>query len=320
MGKKKIRAAIYCRVGSDEQIDFLMESQQRRLEYYAKEAGLDIAGIFSDVGSGIRMDRPGWNAVLEAARQKKMQVLLVASGDRISRNYLDRHKEIQKLRELGALTYPLKNDFLVAHILGLALKPNGGTFMRTISTDELCAMKDTQGLILQSCGGDLHKWVDEINGFFTEQGILRNGSTFQNISVFEHDGRTNLLLHMDGVDLDMGKLAIWRLVSHGQFGSTWLSDYLSEKLGVNLNEKQIQQVKPSCPLIGQDGNIFNLMGIASRTLKENDLTEQATEMCNRIRSSGSYDEALCIIGEYVNITSVEVVQAQSDDFDMKQSY
>ena len=27
--------------------------------------------------------------------------------------------------------------------------------------------------------------------------------------------------------------------------------------------------KPDCPLIGADGNIFNLIGIASRTLRRN---------------------------------------------------
>lgn len=59
--------------------------------------------------------------------------------------------------------------------------------------------------------------------------------------------------------------------------------------------------KPDCKLIGEDGNIFNLMARASRTLRENGLCEEATEMRERITSSGSYDEALCIIGEYVNI-------------------
>ena len=76
------------------------------------------------------------------------------------------------------------------------------------------------------------------------------------------------LFHMDGVDLDMGKLAMWRLASHCQFGGTWLSDYLPNQLGVNMDEKPIQREKPDCSLIGQDGNIYNLMGIASRTLKE----------------------------------------------------
>ena len=66
--------------------------------------------------------------------------------------------------------------------------------------------------------------------------------------------------------------------------------------------------KPDCPLIGQDGNIFNLMGIASRTLRQNGMAEEAKEMTNRIYQSGSYDEALCIIGEYVNITSVDELE------------
>ena len=59
--------------------------------------------------------------------------------------------------------------------------------------------------------------------------------------------------------------------------------------------------KPDCKLIGEDGNIFNLMARAARTLRENNLAEEAKEMRERITSSGSYDEALCIIGEYVNI-------------------
>lgn len=66
--------------------------------------------------------------------------------------------------------------------------------------------------------------------------------------------------------------------------------------------------KPDCPLIGQDGNIFNLIGIASRTLRQNGMAEEAKEMTNRIYQSGSYDEALCIMGEYVNITSIDEIE------------
>lgn len=61
--------------------------------------------------------------------------------------------------------------------------------------------------------------------------------------------------------------------------------------------------KPKCALIGQDGNIFNLMGIASRTLKHNGMREESKEMIDRITTSAkSYSEALNIIGEYVEIT------------------
>ena len=63
--------------------------------------------------------------------------------------------------------------------------------------------------------------------------------------------------------------------------------------------------KPDCELIGKNGNIFNLAGIAGRTLRRHGQPEQAKEMTDRVFASGSYDEALCIIGEYVNITGGE---------------
>lgn len=66
-----------------------------------------------------------------------------------------------------------------------------------------------------------------------------------------------------------------------------------------------KQNKPDCPLIREDGNIFNLVGIAVRTLKRNSLSKEATEMTEKVFVSGSYEEALGIIGEYVNITSVD---------------
>ena len=74
--------------------------------------------------------------------------------------------------------------------------------------------------------------------------------------------------------------------------------------------------KPKCPLIGQDGNIFNLMGIASKTLKRNGMYDEAKEMCSRITSLGSYYEALNVIGEYVEITSTDDEQSEDEDMEM----
>lgn len=61
--------------------------------------------------------------------------------------------------------------------------------------------------------------------------------------------------------------------------------------------------KPTCKLIGENGNIFNLIGIASRTLKQSGLKELAAEMQKRITNgeAGSYDAALQIIMEYVEV-------------------
>lgn len=72
--------------------------------------------------------------------------------------------------------------------------------------------------------------------------------------------------------------------------------------------------KPNCPLIGADGNIFNLMGIASRTLKENGFKDEAKEMNDRINSEAkNYDEALCILTEYVEPVSIN---EQSKDLEL----
>ena len=59
--------------------------------------------------------------------------------------------------------------------------------------------------------------------------------------------------------------------------------------------------KPECKLIGENGNIFNLLAITRRTLLINDMYNESIEVVRRVTSSESYDEALRIIGEYVEI-------------------
>ena len=61
--------------------------------------------------------------------------------------------------------------------------------------------------------------------------------------------------------------------------------------------------KPECQLIGQDGNIFNLLFVATRTLRNNGLHDQAEELTHRIWNgeAKSYNHAIQIIMEYVEI-------------------
>ena len=65
--------------------------------------------------------------------------------------------------------------------------------IREKTTEDLRHMTDEEGLILQGCGGDLQEWVDGINELLTQEGILLNGSKFENAATFQHDGLTNLL-------------------------------------------------------------------------------------------------------------------------------
>ena len=59
--------------------------------------------------------------------------------------------------------------------------------------------------------------------------------------------------------------------------------------------------KPKMQLIGQDGNIFAIMGRASRLLKSCGQGDKAKEMRDRVMSCDSYQKALNIISEYVEI-------------------
>lgn len=178
---------------------------------------------------------------------------------------------------------------------------NDNSGIKRIQAEDLRRMDGREGLILQGCGGPPQEWVDEINKMLANDGILVNGSQFRKVSIFEHDGVTNILFDFEGTELNIGKFAIWRLQTHPLFHGTWLSDYVPNRLGGFVRDQAFE--KPDCPLIGEDGNIFNLMGIAAKTLRAHGLKEQAKEMQTRIYCDcHDYNAALNVIGEYVNIT------------------
>ena len=104
--------------------------------------------------------------------------------------------------------------------------------IQQITIEDIRKMNDKEGLILQGCGGDLREWLDGINEMFTEEGLLLNGSVFSEIYAFSYGELTNLLFPFtEDVNLNIGRLSIWRLKTHQVFGGTWLSDYVENTLG-----------------------------------------------------------------------------------------
>ncbi|AKL96239.1 hypothetical protein CACET_c27940 [Clostridium aceticum] len=57
--------------------------------------------------------------------------------------------------------------------------------------------------------------------------------------------------------------------------------------------------KPVAPLIGANGNIFNLLSIARNSLIASNKPNDALEMWDRVTNSKSYNDALRIIEDYV---------------------
>jgi len=54
-------------------------------------------------------------------------------------------------------------------------------------------------------------------------------------------------------------------------------------------------------LVGEDGNVFNLIGICSHALKENNMKDKVNEFVKEVTSSHSYDEALSVMMNWFDI-------------------
>ena len=174
----------------------------------------------------------------------------------------------------------------IAQEQGMKMGGDGAVSIRLISTEQLRRMGDQEGLVLQGCGGDPQEWVDGINEILAQEGILKKGAGFEEAYTFRHDGLTCMLFPFkENMELDMGKLAIWRLASYSTFGGTWLSDYVPNRLGGFIQEQKssLEGAKPDCPLIGEDGNIFHIMGIASETLRENEVYRAFLRLYSNLR-------------------------------------
>lgn len=67
-------------------------------------------------------------------------------------------------------------------------------------------------------------------------------------------------------------------------------------------KEETMTLKPKVRLTGKDGNVFNLIGICSRALKEVGQMKERSEMLGRAMSAKSYNEALAILGEYCEVS------------------
>ena len=64
-------------------------------------------------------------------------------------------------------------------------------------------------------------------------------------------------------------------------------------------------MKPVCKLIGENGNVFNLIGIVRNTLKEYALEEELCKFDAELKkiqeTGGSYDDVLILIMRFVEV-------------------
>ena len=90
----EVRAAIYCRLSKDDNLDSESESiqnQRKLLTDYCTEQGWKIVSCYEDDGiSGLKMDtRPGLQRMLDDIRRGQIDLVITKDSSRLARNYLD---------------------------------------------------------------------------------------------------------------------------------------------------------------------------------------------------------------------------------------
>lgn len=186
-------------------------------------------------------------------------------------------------------------------------------------TDMVCYEESIRPAVEQYTGNLMSYFYKQRNPGIKEKVIsaipsieIRNGELM---------GCTTVVLKEPLADEEMEDLQDYL---HGQFSDGWGEGFEQQEiqtddgvLYVHFGEAEpfyfeVEQMQPAEPLkeqlpphrpkmklVGQDGNIFSILGRASRLLKENGRPDQAKEMCDRVYQSGNYYKALNIISEYV---------------------
>jgi DNA invertase Pin-like site-specific DNA recombinase len=94
------RAAIYARVSTvDGRQD--PETQLRQLREYAERRGFPVEREYVDHASGSRNDREQYRAMLEAARRRQFDVLLVWRYDRFARSMRELVNALSEFEGIG---------------------------------------------------------------------------------------------------------------------------------------------------------------------------------------------------------------------------
>lgn len=104
-----MKAAIYARYSSDNQREASIEDQGRNCERGCQQHHLQITHRFGDEAmSGAKVDRPGYQALLEAARRREFDIIVV---DEVSRLWRDQEEQWRAVKLL---------EFKGVHILGVS--------------------------------------------------------------------------------------------------------------------------------------------------------------------------------------------------------
>lgn len=116
---RPVRAAIYARVSTEDQVDGTSLGDQRKIcRSLIDQRGWTMVGEFVDEGvTGTKRQRPQWQAMLQEAQAGNLDAIVVSKLDRFGRNAGHAISEMDRFTELGVDFVSVKEniDLSTAH-------------------------------------------------------------------------------------------------------------------------------------------------------------------------------------------------------------
>lgn len=115
--------ALYMRVSTVKQADegFSLDSQRKELDAYCAALGWHVCPdhIYVDSVSGKTDDRPKFQAMMQAAREGKIQRIVAVKLDRIARNLKNLLQTVDDLKQYGCALVIKKEQFDTSTVQGM---------------------------------------------------------------------------------------------------------------------------------------------------------------------------------------------------------
>ena len=147
-----MRVAIYARFSTEGQREASLDDQTRNCERHADREGWHVVARFTDRAiSGTKRDRPGYQAMLAAAKRREFDVLVVDDLSRLSRDEIELKQTVRRFRFAGLRIVSVSDGF-DTNAKGHKIQATVRGLLNEIYLDDL-AEKTHRGLTGQALKG-----------------------------------------------------------------------------------------------------------------------------------------------------------------------
>jgi len=152
-----MRALVYCRVSTQEQATddhYSLANQEARCRDYIKQRSWQLVKVLKDVASGKSTERPNYQELLLAIREKRVDVVVVYRLDRLSRNVVDVYNALEAFSRSDVGFASVQEAFDTTTAMGRAMLGVAAVFAQL--TREMISENTRDGLARRAQSG---KWT-----------------------------------------------------------------------------------------------------------------------------------------------------------------